>query len=129
MSGVAQTTPGAALDERWQSFIYLEARLADEGRYTEWEELWADDARYWVPMREGQDPGSELSYINDNRSRIKSRVAQLNSGARHAQTPPSTMRRLVSNFELLDRDEHSVTIGSNFMLLEYRIEMEGLRVG
>src|ERR1700689_4132687 len=101
---MAQTEPGAALDERWKSFIFLEARLADEGRYSEWEALWTDDARYWVPMREGQDPTSELSYINDNRSRIKSRVAQLNSGARHAQTPPSTMRRLVSNFELVDSD-------------------------
>jgi 3-phenylpropionate/cinnamic acid dioxygenase small subunit len=74
-------------------------------------------------MREGQDQSSELSYINDNRSRIKSRVAQLNSGARHAQTPPSTMRRLVSNFEYLDADDRSVTIGSNFILLEYRMEM------
>jgi hypothetical protein len=25
------------------SFLYLEARLADEGRYSEWEALWVDD--------------------------------------------------------------------------------------
>ena len=123
MSGVAQSAAAMTVDDHWKSFIYLEARLADEGRYSEWEALWTDDAQYWVPMREGQDPSSELSYINDNRSRIKSRVAQLNSGARHAQTPPSTMRRLVSNFELLDGDDRSVTIGSNFILLEYRMEM------
>ena len=31
------------------SFLYLEARLADEGRYSEWEALWADDDDGRVP--------------------------------------------------------------------------------
>jgi 3-phenylpropionate/cinnamic acid dioxygenase small subunit len=108
------------VDPTWAAFVYLEARLADEARYSEWEALWADDARYWVPLHEDADPDREVSYIYDNRRRLASRVAQLNTGARHAQTPPSKMRRLVANLELLDRDDDTVTIGSNFVLYEHR---------
>jgi len=53
------------------SFLYLEARLADEGRYSEWEALWADDDEtvlYRVPMHPDDDPRTTLAYINDNRS-------------------------------------------------------------
>jgi 3-phenylpropionate/cinnamic acid dioxygenase small subunit len=97
------------------SFLYLEARLADEGRYSEWESLWADDdtAEDRVPMHP--------DYINDNRRRIKSRVAQLNTGNRHSQNPPSVMRRLVSNSEVVDQTVDTVTVESNFALFEYRV--------
>lgn len=106
------------------SFLYFEARLADEARYSEWEELWDDDALYWVPMHPGDDPKKKLSYIYDNRGRIRSRVAQLNTGNRHSQTPPSVMRRMLSNMEVLGTDEAdgTVTVGSNFALFEYRYD-------
>jgi 3-phenylpropionate/cinnamic acid dioxygenase small subunit len=106
------------------SFLYLEARLADEGRYSEWEALWADDddtVVYRVPMHPGDDPRTTLAYVNDNRRRIKSRVAQLNTGNRHSQTPPSVMRRVVSNSEVVEEDGDTVTVESNFALFEYRI--------
>jgi 3-phenylpropionate/cinnamic acid dioxygenase small subunit len=116
-----------ALEPDVQAFLYREARLADEARYSEWESLWDDDGLYWVPMGPDHDPRTHLSYIYDNRKRIRSRVAQLNSGVRHSQTPPSVMRRLLTNVEVLDRgsDERgsTVTIGSNFVLFEYRYGM------
>jgi 3-phenylpropionate/cinnamic acid dioxygenase small subunit len=105
------------------AFLYLECRLADEARYTEWESLWSADALYWVPMHEDADPEREISYIYDNRPRIAKRIAQLKTGYRHSQTPPSKMRRLLSNLELLATTDDSVTIGSNFVLFEYRFAM------
>ena len=102
------------------AFVYLEARLADEARYSEWESLWADDALYWVPMRPDADPELHVSYVYDNRRRLKSRVAQLNSGSRHSQTPPSVLRRTISNLEVVGQDDDTTTIGSNFALYEYR---------
>jgi 3-phenylpropionate/cinnamic acid dioxygenase small subunit len=110
----------AGVDPAIAAFIYREARLADEARYSEWEALWDNDALYWVPRHENADPDREVSYIYDNRRRLASRIAQLKTGARHAQTPPSKMRRLVTNLEVLDRDETTVTIGSNFVLFEHR---------
>jgi 3-phenylpropionate/cinnamic acid dioxygenase small subunit len=118
----SRPAPGE-VDPALVSFVYLEARLADEARYSDWEALWDDDATYWVPMRPGADPSREVSYIYDNRGRIRSRVAQLNSGARHAQTPPSMMRRIVSNFETVEQAGDTVTVASNFVLAEYRYAM------
>jgi len=106
------------------SFLYLEARLADEGRYSEWEALWADDddtVEYRVPMHPDDDPRTTLAYINDNRRRIKSRVAQLNTGNRHSQTPPSVMRRVISNSEDADACTDTINVESNFALFEYRL--------
>lgn len=119
--------PDPVLEPDILAFLHLEARLADEARYSEWEALWGDDALYWVPMAPDHDPKTHLSYIYDNRRRLRSRIAQLNSGARHSQTPPSVMRRLLTNIEVLGREadgaETTVTVGSNFVLFEYRHSM------
>lgn len=111
------------IDPAHEAFLYLECRYADEARYAEWESLWDDDALYWVPMRENSDPETEVSYIYDNRPRIVKRVAQLKTGYRHSQTPPSKMRRLLSNMELLAQTGDTVTIGANFVLFEHRFTM------
>src|SRR5260370_10071662 len=105
------------------SVVFTGARLADEARYSDWEGLWDDDALYWVPMHPDADPETTVSYIFDNRARIRSRVAQLNTGVRHSQTPPSVMRRTVSNFEIVGEDGDTVTVASNFVLVEYRFAM------
>lgn len=122
-AAVTRAVPRPLPDADVLSFIYLEARLADEGRYSEWESLWADEdpVEYRVPMHPGDDPRTTLAYINDNRRRIKSRVAQLNTGNRHSQTPPSVMRRVVSNSEVVAQGPESVTVESNFALFEYRL--------
>ncbi|PPJ17446.1 aromatic-ring-hydroxylating dioxygenase subunit beta [Nocardia nova] len=119
-TSIAAPQPLPVPDPEIEAFLYLEARLADEARYSEWEALWADDALYWVPMRPEDDPAVNLAYIHDNRRRIKSRVAQLNTGHRHSQTPPSVMRRILSNMEVADESDGVVTVASNFALFEYR---------
>jgi len=116
----SRPSESATVDPALVGFIYTEARLADEARYSEWESLWAADGVYWVPMHPDDDPANSIAYVFDNRSRIKSRVAQLNSGVRHSQTPPSVIRRLVSNFEVVEVSGDVTTVGSNFALYEYR---------
>jgi 3-phenylpropionate/cinnamic acid dioxygenase small subunit len=118
--GVCSPGPDPAIEPDVAAFVHLEARLADEAHYTEWEALWDDDGVYWVPMDPDHDPTVNLSYIYDNRRRIRSRVAQLNTGVRHAQTPPSVMRRMITNLEVLARQGDIVEIGANFVLYEYR---------
>ena len=104
-----------------EAFLYLEARLTDESRYAEWEALVTDDMHYWVPKGAADyDPATRLSYINDNRARLATRIRQLQTGLRHAQTPPSPMRRIISNIEIIAADEAAGTfvVGSNFVLYE-----------
>ena len=117
---LSDPSAAAGVDPALVAFIYREARLADEARYSEWEALWDDNATYWVPMAPDADPETTVSYVNDNRARIRSRVAQLNTGVRHSQTPPSVLRRTVSNFEVTDVTGDRVTVASNFVLVEYR---------
>lgn len=119
-SGLTVIDNPAGVDPAVAAFIFTEARLADEARYSEWEALWDDDALYRVPMHPDDDPERTVSYINDNRRRIKSRVAQLNTGVRHSQTPPSVMRRIIGNLETLAADADTVTVGGNFVLYEHR---------
>ena len=124
-AGVAQEAGGAGGEltrAEVEQFLYLEARLADESDYDGWEGLWTDDALYWVPAgRADADPGAEVAVIFDNRSRIATRLNQLRTGKRYAQSPASNLRRLISNVEILGRTEGGDTeVGANFLLLESR---------
>lgn len=112
--------PGLELTQIEQ-FLYAEARYADDHDYDAWEALWTDDALYWVPA--GGDlsaPGEQMSVIYDNRSRITTRLAQLRTGKRYAQTPPSSLRRVVANIEVLGQEGSDTLVGANFMLAESR---------
>lgn len=104
-----------------QQFVYREARFQDEHDYDAWEALWTDQATYWVPANgDSIDPTREMSIIFDNRSRIATRVKQLKTGKRHAQAPPSRVRRVVSNVELLAEDGDELVVGANFVVYESR---------
>ena len=104
-----------------EQFVYREARLCDEQRYDEWEALWTDDATYWVPANgDDNDPTRQISVLFDNRARIATRIRQLESGKRHAQSPPSRLARLVGNVEVLVDDGAEVTVASVFTIHESR---------
>jgi len=109
-----------------EQFIYREARLADENDYDGWEGLWTDDAIYWVPAKAvDDDPLTNVSVIYDNRNRISTRMKQVKTGKRYAQAPPSNLRRLISNVELLGGRANAaggvdVEVGANFLVFESR---------
>jgi benzoate/toluate 1,2-dioxygenase subunit beta len=113
--------------DRWEveQFLYREARYADECDYDAWEALWTDDALYWVPVASTDDPSRTMSVIYDNRSRIATRLKQVRTGKRHAQAPPSNLRRMLSNIEFLGGRGNSsggadLEVGANFLVLESR---------
>ncbi|MBV1904855.1 MAG: benzoate transporter [Pseudomonadales bacterium] len=105
-----------------EAFIYKEARFADESAYDDWEALWEDDALYWVPTRPDADPEVDISHIYDNRARIGTRIRQLKSGFRFSQVPPSPMRRVVSNIEIISVTGEEYEVAANFMLMELAIQ-------
>ncbi|MEA2172392.1 MAG: hypothetical protein QOF76_5692 [Solirubrobacteraceae bacterium] len=105
-----------------EQFIYREARYQDEHAYDEWEALWTDDGVYWVPANgDDPDPETTMSIIFDNRSRIATRIKQFHTGKRHSQTPPSRLRRIISNVELLSSEgDDEIVAGANFVVYESR---------
>ena len=129
---MSAAAPPPAIDEATrreiESFVFLEARLADESRYDEWEALVTDDMHYWVPAEPSDyDPAARLSYLNDNRARLATRIRQLKTGLRHSQTPPSLMRRLISNVEIFPIDDGSAQyrVEANFVLYELARQATG----
>ncbi|MQA13048.1 MAG: ring-hydroxylating dioxygenase subunit beta [Pseudonocardiaceae bacterium] len=119
---VTAVAEGAKLDLRSvEQFLYREARLADEHDYEGWESLWTDDAVYWVPAGgDDTDPMQQMSVIHDNRNRISTRIEQLKTGRRHAQVPPSRLRRVISNVEIVGTEGADTVVGANFVLVESR---------
>ena len=104
-----------------EQFLYREARLADEHQFEAWEALWTDDGLYWVPAgADDIDPMTQMSVIYDNRRRISTRIAQLQTGKRYAQLPASRLRRTVSNVEVVAVDGADPTVEANFVLVESR---------
>ncbi len=104
-----------------EQFLYREARYADEHDYDAWEALWTDDAIYWVPANGADnDPTTQMSILYDNRGRISTRLKQLRTGKRYAQAPPSNLRRVVSNVEVLENTAQECVVGANFVLVESR---------
>jgi len=107
-----------------EQFLFREARFADESDYDSWEALWTDDALYWVPAgNDGPDPLQVMSVYYDNRSRISTRLKQLRTGRRYAQAPPSNLRRLISNVEILGGRPVSsggvdLEVAANFVVFE-----------
>lgn len=65
-------------------FIYHEARLLDEKRWGEWFALFAEDARYWVPLTRDQPDGTDhTSLAYEDKLLLQLRIERLK---RH---PPS----------------------------------------
>jgi len=90
--------------------------------YAGWEALWADDGVYHAPAAGPLDDVERMAIIHDNRHRIATRVKQLQTGKRHGQTPPSRLRRIVSNVDVVGvLDGGELVVEANFVLLESRV--------
>lgn len=115
-----------SVEERLEiaEFLALEARFADDSRYSDWEALVDDDMVYWVPTAEGAilPPGDKISIIFDNRQRVATRMRQLNTGKRHSQVPASPMVRTQTNILIESTGSDTYTVFCAQILYEYRIQ-------
>jgi 3-phenylpropionate/cinnamic acid dioxygenase small subunit len=86
-----------------ERFLYLEARLLDEHRYEEWQTLFTEDGKYWLPILvdgEVPEPSRSISIIYDDVRRIDERVYRTLHTPVLDQSPRSRTVRLVSNVEV-----------------------------
>lgn len=116
--GPSQDHPLAAPIARYLSW---EARLLDAGRYREWLELLTQDCIYWVPSTRGPgDPRRHCGVNFDDRRRLTDRVTLIETGALHAQTPPSRTCRMIANVECWEESPGQFDVRSNLTLWDYR---------
>lgn len=124
------------LQFRIEQFLYHEAHLLDSWAWDRWFELFAEDVRYWMPLRknrlrrergEGQLPeGLEMALIDDDHAQLRMRVQQMASGRHWAEDPPSRCRHLITNVrvEPSEASDGEYRVRSNFIVYRNRMETE-----
>lgn len=119
------------LRDEVEQFLYREARLLDTGRFHEWLELFTDDVRYWVPIREtvmgspeGIPADDEMAapHIDEDKATLALRVKRFDTGMAWAEVPVSRTRHFITNVEVEADPAGAVTAYSNFLLYQGRRE-------
>ena len=106
-----------------EQILFREARLLDEHRYEEWQALFTDDAKYWLPIsRDGEepDPAAGVSIIYDDAERIDERVYRTLHTPVLDQNPRSRTVHLVSNVEVDEQPGEDVRVRCNQLIGELR---------
>ncbi len=117
-----------------EQFLYAEAELLDQRRFDDWLDLFAEDARYWMPMRrnvkfgeqerENTREGEEIAWFDEGKETLIQRVQQIHTGIHWAEEPLSRVCHMVSNVQLLKVDGREVTVKSRFLVYRSRVETE-----
>ncbi|MHA4854339.1 aromatic-ring-hydroxylating dioxygenase subunit beta [Rhodococcus sp. MSC1_016] len=124
-----------------EQFYYEEADLLDDGRFTDWLDLLADDLDYWMPTRTNRlrrqqalsiAARGEAAFYDETKESLAWRIRRFDSGMAWAEDPPSRTRHLVTNITArhLDPDEHpgftgtDLVVRSAFMVYRNRLERE-----
>jgi 3-phenylpropionate/cinnamic acid dioxygenase small subunit len=130
---------GATMDDvllkhQIEQFYYLEARLLDERRLTEWLDLMAEDIHYYMPIvrnikygdwdLEYSDPENEISYFDEGKDILEGRVRQLNTGVHWAEEPVSRFAHGISNVELAGTEGELILANSKFIIWQQRLHDE-----
>ncbi|HET8996266.1 MAG TPA: 3-phenylpropionate/cinnamic acid dioxygenase subunit beta [Acetobacteraceae bacterium] len=128
------------LKQEIEDFLYGEADLLDQRRFTEWLDLLADDLVYFMPIRrnvkfgqheerENTRQGEGISWFDEDKWTLTKRVEQILTGVHYAEEPLSRVTHMVSNVRLLDvqpsaEAPQQVTVGCRFLVHQNRVEYE-----
>lgn len=107
-----------------QQFLFHEARLLDEARYDEWNQLFTEDGRYWVPRAHGQaNPFEHVSLFWEDAMLRDVRIRRLAHERNWSQHPPTRSSRLVGNILVdgVDPAGHLI-VRSSLQMTEWRLE-------
>jgi 3-phenylpropionate/cinnamic acid dioxygenase small subunit len=89
--------------ESIRDFLYLESLALDERRFRDWLALFADDARYEMPVRVTREKLADwdLSPVSrifdDTKQTLEVRVRRLETDFAWSEQPPSRTRHFVTN--------------------------------
>lgn len=107
-----------------QSFLIHEAHLLDSRQFEAWRDLFAEDGRYWVPLRPDQkSPDREASLFYDDKKIMATRFERLRHAHIHSQTPHHRTCHLVSNLALgpWNDADSELQVTSNMIMTDYRM--------
>lgn len=123
--------PGSALHNEVTHFLYVEAELLDNSRYSDWFALFTEDVRYWMPVRTtrflaaGKGFDEDMALIDDNHISLKTRAKRLESDAAWAESPPSRTRHFITNVIVEDgAAAGEIAVSSCFMVTRTRSDRD-----
>ncbi|QIB64899.1 aromatic-ring-hydroxylating dioxygenase subunit beta [Kineobactrum salinum] len=122
------------LKEKIEHFFAYEGELLDERNFDAWLELFAEDARYWMPLArnvkhndteaEYTREQSDAAWFDEDKKTLLQRVMQLKGGDHWAEEPFSRTTHIITNIRIQSRSETDVTVKSRFIVYVNRREEE-----
>ena len=117
-----------------EAFLYFEARLLEDNRFDDWLNCFAEDVRYWMPVQESTNglvgsaiDSDNFALFDEDRKSLELRVLRIKTGDAHAEVPPSTTLRLVTNITVEPAaSDGSLRVRSNFMVYQERRGQHGV---
>jgi 3-phenylpropionate/cinnamic acid dioxygenase small subunit len=123
-----------------EEFLFAEAELLDQRRFSDWLNVLAEDLVYFMPLRrnvpagehaahENTKLGADINWFDEDKWTLAKRVEQIMTGIHWAEEPFSRVCRLISNVQLtaatpsLDAPQE-VAVRSRFLLYQNRVEYE-----
>jgi 3-phenylpropionate/cinnamic acid dioxygenase small subunit len=124
-----------------EQFYYEEADLLDDGRFTDWLDLLAEDLDYWMPTRTNRlrrqqalsiAARGEAAFYDETKESLAWRIRRFDSGMAWAEDPPSRTRHLVTNVVAhhVDPDDRAgftandLEVRSAFLVYRNRLQCE-----
>ncbi|HJQ45106.1 MAG TPA: 3-phenylpropionate/cinnamic acid dioxygenase subunit beta [Amycolatopsis sp.] len=124
-----------------EQFYYEEAEFLDDGRFTDWLDLLADDLDYWMPTRTNRlrrqqalsvAQRGEAAFYDETKESLAWRIRRFDSGMAWAEDPPSRTRHLVTNVAVRHADpaqhggftDEDLVARSAFLVYRNRLERE-----
>jgi 3-phenylpropionate/cinnamic acid dioxygenase small subunit len=128
------------LKDEIEDFLYREAELLDDRRFTEWLDLLAEDLVYFMPLRrnvpfgehaarENTRFGHDISWFDEDKWTLSKRVEQIMTGIHWAEEPLSRVCHLVTNIRLAEvtptpEAAETVVVNCRFLVYVNRLETE-----
>jgi len=122
------------LEREIQQFLYMEAELLDDRKWSDWIKLIAEDIHYHMPVRrnvkfgeqqrENSDSESEISWFDEGYATLAGRVRQLNTGIHWSEEPFSRVRHIVTNVQVVSIEGDEVNVRSRFFVYQNRLRDE-----
>ncbi|WP_425826046.1 aromatic-ring-hydroxylating dioxygenase subunit beta [Streptomyces fractus] len=121
----ATVTPAVPLDDprvvRSIELLWREADLLDRKEYLAWNELYAEDGIYVVPLdATTEDFDNELNMVYDDARMRAMRVARLTEGYAIAAVDAARTARTVSRFVPVEVADDSVSLRATQVLVAYK---------
>jgi benzoate/toluate 1,2-dioxygenase beta subunit len=106
-----------------ENFLHIEARLLDQQKWQEWNDLFTVDGYYWVPLKPDQsNPLDHISLYYENAIMREVRMLRLLEPRAWSQKPRPRTARIVGNI-IIDEggsDAQTTIVNSTFQLAEWR---------